>query len=324
MKKLIGLLLVLLFSSHVIYADWVQDSQFKFKINVPFTWQKNSFNDGTDRVHVFLSPDENLAIRIRAFEVNSNVSLELVESLFRTNILGECEQLALINDNINGYNGKIGAYRGVYNGNRVGAAAFYTIQNGIAYIVWSLTPIHLFDSKINESDAITNTFTIMSSNSYGLVNTFRDASLGYRINYPANWIYTKTKPHIVIFSGKQGTSAYYSTINIQNLASASLGGNFNSINDVENYFKNQLYAGAQNVSFSHPEQFEIQSGGRNILGSVYEIKYYRQNQNFKQVLVILPRYDNQLYYAWMYTSSINDYDTYYSIAMEMLDTWLIE
>lgn len=327
MKKIIGLLLIYTFSSISLYANWVEDSQFKFKINVPFTWQKNSFDDGTDRVHVFLSPDENLAIRIRAFKVNPNVNLDIIESLFRTNILGECEQLALVNHTLNGYKGKIGAYKGVYNGTRVGAGVFYTIQNGIAYIVWSLAPINLFDSKINESDAITNTFTILtgySNSRHGLAKTFRDAGLGYSISYPSNWTYVKSKPHIVIFSGKQGTPAYYTTINIQNLASSLMGGNFNSVNDVINYFKNQLHAGAQNVYMSNPEQFEFQSGGKNISGSALEITYYRQNQNFKQLLVILPRYDHKLYYAFMYTASINDYDDYNSIALEMLNTWVIE
>lgn len=327
MKKVIGLFLIFIFINTSIYADWVEDAQFNFKINVPFTWKRNSFNDGTDRVYAFLSPDENLAIRVRAFKVNSNVTLDIVESLFRSKILGECEQLALMNHTLNGYNGKIGAYKGVYNGTRVGAGVFYTIQNGIAYIVWSVAPIHLFDSKINESDAITNTFTILSGyNSMGsnLSNLFNDYELGYKINYPYNWTYIKTKPHIVIFSGKVGSPEYYATINIQNLASTLMGGNFNSVNDVINYFKNQLNAGAQNVYMSNPEYFEFQSGGRNLSGSVLEITYYRQNENFKQLLVVIPRYDHKLYYAWMYTAPTNDYDRYFSIAKGMLDSWVVE
>lgn len=326
MKKLFTIVLLVFVTSSAIYADWIEDSEFKFKINVPFTWQKNSFNDGTDRVYAFLSPDENLAIRIRAFRVNANVTLETIEALFRNNILGQCEQLALVNDNLNGYYGKIGAYKGVYNGTSVGAGAFYTIQNGIAYIVWSVAPIHLFDSKVNESDAITNTFTIINSysNTHNHTNVFRDASLGYSINYPSGWTYVKTKPHIVVFSGRQGTPAYYSTVNIQNLAAPALGGSFTSVNEVVNYFKNQLYAGSQNVYISNPEYFEFQSGGRMVHGSVLEMSYTRQNQNFNQVLVVFPRYDNQLFYAWMYTAPTEDYNTYYSLAMEMLDTWIIE
>ena len=327
MKRLIGLLVIIFFAKSILFAGWVEDKEFRFKINIPFTWQQNSFNDGTDRVYAFVSADENLAIRIRAFEVGPNVTLDIIESLFRSNILGQCEQLTLQNYNLNGYNGKLGAYRGVYNGISVGAGAFYTIQNGIAYIVWSLAPVRLFDSKINESDAITNTFTILSGHSssgHGLANLFHDSGLGYRINYPSNWTYVKTKPHIVVFSGQEGTPAYYTTVNIQNLASSLMGGHFNSVSDVVSYFRGQLVTGAQNVNMSNPELFEFASGGNAVEGSICEITYYRQGQNFKQLLIVFPRHDHKLFYAFMYTADVEDYDNYSAIALEMLGTWVIE
>lgn len=330
--KLISSLLAIMFVGLTVKAEWVTDYEFNFKIDVPASWTKNMFNDGTDRVHAFLSPDENLAIRIRAFKVDQNVTLDLVASLFKNNILGQCEQLTLRDKTINGYRGMLGAYRGYYNGTRVGAGVFYTIQNGIAYIVWSVAPIHLFDTKVTESDGITSTFTILSSNvhsynkshSSGLSNTFRDRGLGYSIQYPSNWVFTKTKPYIVIFSGRQGTPEYYVTVNIQNLASTSMGGNFNNVDGVIQHFKNQLYSGARNVYVSQAERFDFQVAGRNISGKVLEMSYTRQNENFKQMLVVFPRYDYKLFYAFMYTAAANDYNRYQNIAIQMLDTWNIE
>lgn len=334
MKKtvLMMILLILVIFSLPIYGDWVEDAQFKFKINVPNNWQRNSFDDGTDRIHAFVSPDQNLAIRIRAFKVNNKVTLAIIANLFKTNIMGECEQLAYMDETLNGYKGKIGAYKGVYNGTKVGAGAFFTIQNSIAYIVWSLAPLDMFGAKAAVSDAITNTFTILTGSilpaadrtAPQLTNTFDDAGLGYSISYPADWNWTKSKPHIVIFSGKKGTPAYYSTVNIQNLASTLMGGNFNSVDEVIAYFEKQFKAGAQNLQMTTPETFSFQSGSKTITGKAFQMSYTRQNEEFQQLLVIFPRFDQKIFYAWMYTSSTADYEKYYPIALEMLNTWLIK
>lgn len=318
-----------------LLADWVTDKEFNFKIEVPNSWQKNRFDDGSDRVHTFVSPDENLAVRIRAFAVNERVTLDLIASLFRSKILGECEQLTLMDQTVNGYEGKIGAYRGVYNGTKVGAGVFYTIQNGIAYIVWSLTPVDLFQSKIAESDAITNTFTIIGDRAGAaaggepspagpeLSNVFEDAGLGYSIRYPGDWVYTKSKPYIVIFSGREGTPAYYATVTIQNLASTLSGGNFNTVDDVIAHFRKQLESGARDASMSTPEPFSVQADGKTMSGKVYTVTYTRQNARFKQRMVIFARFDMQLFYAFIYTASVADYDTYYPIARAMLESWNI-
>ena len=320
-----------------LWAGWVEDITFKFKIEVPETWQKNSFDDGSDRVHVFVSPDNNLAIRIRAFEVNEKVSLDLITSLFKNNILGKCEQLALMEDTINGYEGKIGAYKGLYNGIEVGAGAFFTIQKNIAYIVWSVTPIGMFQKKAAESDKITNTFTVLDENQtptpavpeadeekYKLSSTFSDTGLGYSIKYPSEWVYSKIKPHIVMFSGKENTPAYYATINIQNLASTLIGGKFNTIKDAEDHFYQQLRSGTLSFSASESKTFTFSSGGRNITGTVSFMTYSRENEDFKQLMIIFPRHDRKLFYAVMYTAPKEDYDTYYPVAVEMLNTMVIE
>jgi len=325
MRKSIGLIagLVVLMTAHTLLAEWVEDREMNFKINVPRSWQKNILRDGSDKIHVFLSPDQNLAIRIRAFKVARNTGLDLIASLFKTRILGECEQLAFMDAVVNGYSGKIGAYRGMYNGIKVGAGAFFTIQDGIAYIVWSLTPLDKFQSRVKESDAITNTFTLLRDES-GSTFTFQSSELGYRIEYPRNWVYTQTKPNIIIFSGAEGTPAYYATVNIQNLASTRMGGRFNTVDDVINHYQGQMLSGASNVTMSKPESFTFESGGKQITGKVFEITYTRDKENFKQLLVIFPRFDQRLFYSFNYTAPVKDYDTYRPIATEMLNTWVIE
>ncbi|MBW1775951.1 MAG: hypothetical protein JRJ82_24300, partial [Deltaproteobacteria bacterium] len=126
-------------------------------------WLSNSFVEGTDRVWAFASPDENVAVRVRAFKHDPHADIFMVISLFESEIFGGGQRLALLDHTLNGIPGKLGAYQGVYNGNQVGVGAFYTVQNGNAYIIWSMIPTHLFNARSAEADAVINTFTITSS-----------------------------------------------------------------------------------------------------------------------------------------------------------------
>jgi hypothetical protein len=325
MKKwtLLSLLLGAVILGHPVLGDWVVDQQLKFKILVPNDWKRNILTDGTDRIHVFLSPDENVAVRIRAFKVNTQVKLDLIISLFESNILGDGERLALMDHTLNQYKGKVGAYKGTFNAVQVGAAAFFTIQDGVAYIIWSMTPLNLFQSRIDEADAITNTFTLLKDAGES-TQTFSDDGLGYQIEYPADWTYTKSQPHIVIFSGKEGTPAYYATVNIQNLASSLMGGNFNSITQVLNHFQRQLFNGAEDIIMSGVEDVQLQNESKTILGRELTATYTRQGTHFKQRLIVFPRHDQRVFYAWIYTAPMDDYDDFLSIASLMLKSWQIK
>ena len=82
----------------------------------------------------------------------------------------------------------------------------------MAYIVWSLAPIALFQARSAEADAVTNTFTLIgtheaspAASAHGLGNTYAEAGMGYAIGYPADWVYSKSQPHIVVFGGREGT-----------------------------------------------------------------------------------------------------------------------
>ncbi|MDD3301011.1 MAG: hypothetical protein PHV91_09350, partial [Bacteroidales bacterium] len=162
MKKHIKLTLFLLIMASVASAQtkWIEDSNMNYKIQVPANYQTNEFWEGSDKILALLSPDQNVAIRIRSFKVNNNVSKEQVIKTFSQNIIKGATQLVNQNHNLNGMDGGLAGFRWKYNNINVIVAAFYTIQNGTAYIVWTLIPENLFASRNAESDAITNTFTV--------------------------------------------------------------------------------------------------------------------------------------------------------------------
>ena len=140
---------------------WVQDDQMNFKIRIPSDYQKNRLVEGTDVVHAFLSPDQNVAIRIRSFEVDKNASIETVVKAFEQGIIAGAQKLLDDRYTLNGIPGKICGYKWKFNNTPVGLAIFYTIRNNIAYIVWSIVPEQIFKQRTPETDAIINTFTII-------------------------------------------------------------------------------------------------------------------------------------------------------------------
>lgn len=144
---------------------WIEDQQMKFKIMVPNNYQTNDFWDGTDKIHAFVSPDQNVAVRVRSIPVQSNITTEMIVQVFSQNIIKGAQQLVKQAYTLNGMNGIMAAYKWKYNKINVVIGAFYTIQNSIAYVVWTMVPENLLAKRNAESDAITNSFVVLNANS---------------------------------------------------------------------------------------------------------------------------------------------------------------
>ncbi len=166
MKKYAAIVFIILFAgfSAVAQNRWIEDAQMRFKISVPSNYQTNQFWDGTDKIHAFVSPDQNVAVRVRSIPVQSNATVDLIAQVFSQNIIKGAQQLVIQPHTMSGMNGKLGAYKWRYNNINVVIGAFYTIQNGIAYVVWTMVPENLLSKRSAESDAITNSFTVLGGN----------------------------------------------------------------------------------------------------------------------------------------------------------------
>ncbi|MDX9881752.1 MAG: hypothetical protein RBS73_06770 [Prolixibacteraceae bacterium] len=174
MKKYSALLLfVILFTvfSAKAQSRWVEDSQMKFKISIPANYQTNQFWDGSDKIHAFVSPDQNVAVRVRSIPVPANATVDLIVQAFSQNIIKGAQQLVNQAHTLNGLSGKLAAYKWKYNNINVVIGAFYTIENGIAYVVWTMVPENLLGKRSAESDAITNSFTVLADNAQTSTST---------------------------------------------------------------------------------------------------------------------------------------------------------
>lgn len=58
--------------------NWVSDNEMKFKILVPNNYKQNRLRDGSDKIYAFVSPDENVAIRVRSMRATEQFTSEIL------------------------------------------------------------------------------------------------------------------------------------------------------------------------------------------------------------------------------------------------------
>ncbi len=165
MKKYSSVLIVLfLLVGYAGYSQnrWIEDKEMMFKISVPQNYQTNQYREGTDKIHAFVSRDNNVAVSIRSFKLPSGVTVDQLVTAFAQNVLKGANQLVIQPHSLNGSSGKMAGYRWRYNNINVVVGAYYTINNNIGYVVWSMIPENIFSQRSAESDAITNSFTVLN------------------------------------------------------------------------------------------------------------------------------------------------------------------
>ncbi len=158
----ISFLVAFLISINTLQAKWYADHEFKFKINVPENWSYNSYVEGTDKVYDFYSPDENIAIQIRTFKAGEGVTTDILAQVYEENILPGNTEKQMLEDHTskNGIPGKLGVYNTQYNGVDIAMSTFYTVQNGIAYVLTVIVPSSMLEQKSQEIQSVTQSFII--------------------------------------------------------------------------------------------------------------------------------------------------------------------
>lgn len=146
----------------------------------------------------------------------------------------------------------------------------------------------------------------------------------YTIQYPSSWEYEVTNDGTVIFSGRRGSPAYFSTVNIQTVLTLKSGGDFKTVAafmaDIKQQAKNQ----SPNVKFLEQGPIQLFDKGIGKEKGEYAIFTYRfKGQDFKQWQVVVLRDDGQVFYAWAYTAPVKQYDDNVAVAKAMLESWVI-
>lgn len=156
------LILLSLFVSQNIFSqnNWITDSEMQFKIQAPANYQQNQFRDGTDKVLALVSPDENVAVRVRAMHATNDFTIDLLQQVFEQNIISGAKLIMKDNGDLHGIPARATAYTWKYNNIETVIGTYYIIQNGFAYVVWTIVPRNLLQQRSAEADKIIDSFTL--------------------------------------------------------------------------------------------------------------------------------------------------------------------
>lgn len=184
-------------------TSWISDEEMKFKILVPDNYQKNQFWEGTDKILVVVSPDQNVAVRVRAFPATEQVTVELIQQVFEQNVITGASRLTQEDGHLNQIPARAAAYTWRYNNINTVVGAYYIIQNSMGYIVWTIVPRNLIQQRSKEADNILDSFALLQSGSETISMSGGFGSLGKPMNQGSH----QSAESVVITDMETGTNA---------------------------------------------------------------------------------------------------------------------
>lgn len=171
-------------------SNWVHDQQMNFKINVPANYQKNNLMDGTDKIHAFVSPDQNLVVRVRAIPLGQQISDTQLQSIFEQNIISGAVRISDELSDLNGIQARWSGYSWVYNNVNAILANYYIVRQGMAYVVWAIVAENMVEQKTVEMSNIMGSFTLINGHPQNQMTQTQSGS--GNIGQSTDWSNTST------------------------------------------------------------------------------------------------------------------------------------
>ena len=153
---------------------------------------------------------------------------------------------------------------------------------------------------------------------------FADQKLGYAIDYPGDWMMEKSSAFSTVFSGRQGTEAYYATVRIQNVKPQIASGPKQAMVGVLGDLKAKLAAGAGELAYLAEGPFLYDRRGVRLEGHQFMVAYVNEGQRFRQWTVVMPRSSGTVTHIWSYASQDLRFDDFRPIAEKMLRSWTLD
>jgi len=158
----------------------------------------------------------------------------------------------------------------------------------------------------------------------GLENTFGEATLGYTIEYPSDWVIERPSEYTVRFAGAARTTASRVSFVIQNVASTTIGGQYADVGEFLDALKCQLVTGAEDICiYTGDAMVVVDASGRTLTGPQILAEYEYGGDVYKEWLAIVPHSSGNVFYLLTYTSPRADYDRFEPIVLDMVATWTI-
>lgn len=146
----------------------------------------------------------------------------------------------------------------------------------------------------------------------------------FSIKYPDGWEVQTIGKGTVVFNGRPGTRSFDSSVNVQTVLTQQTGGDFSTVKQFVQDLKNQAIRETPDTRFleSGPVSL-VDADGAKLKGEYLIFTYTYAGRQYKQWQVVVLRSDNQVFYAWAYTSLGKQYDLDLDIAKAMFSSWVI-
>jgi hypothetical protein len=154
--------------------------------------------------------------------------------------------------------------------------------------------------------------------------TYSDKAWHYSIQYPDNWYFEKTDEYSIIFSGKKGTPAYYSTVTLQVLPTKKAGGIYTGAKDIIADLKTQIKDKTVKPVYIRSGDAELPTNIKEYKGQYFEVSYTYKNTPMKKMQFVLMSPDGTKGYSWSYTASADRYQVDLPVAQAMYESWAIK
>ncbi len=245
-------------------------------------------------------------------EFQQTTSLSAFETFVNNNPILKQAKIIVTDKEINGNEGLIKGSLHSVDGAAVPIEYRLIVEDG----KWKLLQIN-----INGDAANINEQAKLASSQ---LKRYENVDSRYTIDYPANWDVDASEKGTVIFSGPKNTPSFYSTINIQTVLTKNSGGEYKTIKLFMDDIKHQAMAQSPNTKFLESGSFNVKDvKGIDLKGAYMLFTYSYKNVVFKQWQIVVLRNDNQVFYAWAYTSPMDQYTNDLPTAKRMLASWAI-
>ena len=214
------------------YANGVfSDPANGFRVNVPSDWARQAMSNQDSNTHLFVSPDQNVAVGVTTYSSAGGADSRQLLSYFQQNVFPGSQQIMEQSRTLAGLQGLLRAYEVQDSNGPVVVGAFATKGNGKSYVIWHMIPKSMYTNRFPESDAVMNTFvltggrhhasgqtntphadrqhaasqhsgTAKKGSSQGTFSRYKDPEAGLQFDLPSGWSQSHPQPHILSIRGK--------------------------------------------------------------------------------------------------------------------------
>ncbi|MHA1597878.1 MAG: hypothetical protein ACTSV1_04080 [Alphaproteobacteria bacterium] len=145
---------------------------------------------------------------------------------------------------------------------------------------------------------------------------FNGKDLGYIIDYPVSWTFQRSGDHAVVFSGKNDTPEYFSTVSIQNVSG-------NDSAALIDRLKREIATSDPRAVFADEAPFGYSRPGQTLQGHQFSVTYTRNATRYRQWTIAIPRGRGNIVHLWSYAAPDDRFARIAPMVGKMLASWTI-